>query len=182
MGTQSEGKCPRLETRITLDSLGVGLALVRIAGESGVLAEPGGIEQREVHRGLPVQDPLGHHAAGHGGVLEAVAAEADGEEETVHTWRGAEDGVVVGRERAQAALMTTGAATSPCVVRTPRALPPATSMAVTSTPSTMPAPSSRARLAKPWVTSAGPARPSWGPHTAAIRSSTCRAGTMAWAS
>src|SRR5439155_24322240 len=82
---------------ITLDSLGVGLVLVRIA-EASVLAEAGGVEQGQIHRRLPVQDPLRHHAARHWGMLEAVAAEADGEEETLHAGRGAQDGVVVGGE------------------------------------------------------------------------------------
>src|SRR5207244_1086505 len=49
--------------------------------------------------------------------------------------------------------------------------------AVTSTPSRILTPSSRARRANAFVTSAGPAMASWGPQTAAIRSSTRRAGT-----
>ena len=81
-----------------------------------------------------------------------------------------------------AALMTTGAATSPSEVRTPRTLPPATSMASHLDALHDAGPQLAARRAKPWVTSAGPAMPSWGPQTAATRSSTRRAGTMAWAS
>jgi hypothetical protein len=67
MSTPSEDQCLRLQTPITrcarekrppLDSLtplvsvesfGLGLVLVCIAGEARVLAEPGRIEQREVH-------------------------------------------------------------------------------------------------------------------------------------
>src|SRR5882724_11528363 len=89
-------------TIFTAGSLGIGLVLVSIAGEARVVTEPGGIEQREVHRGFAVQYPLGHHAAGHGGMLEAVAAEADGEEEALHAGGGAKNGVVVGGERTQA--------------------------------------------------------------------------------
>src|ERR1700730_1818445 len=88
-------------TFFTAGSLGIGLVIVCIAGEARVVAEPGGIEQREVHRGLAVHDPLGHHAAGHGGMLEAVAAEADSKEEPLHAGGGADDGVIVGRERPQ---------------------------------------------------------------------------------
>ena len=39
-----------LRVRIfTADSLGIGLVLVTVAGEARILAEPGGIEQRELH-------------------------------------------------------------------------------------------------------------------------------------
>jgi len=81
-----------------------------------------------------------------------------------------------------AALTTRGAAIAPSEVVTPVTRPPARSIDVTRTPSTIFAPSSRARRAKPAVTSAGPARPSPGPHTAAIRSFTRSAGTSVRAS
>src|SRR5689334_540017 len=77
-------------TTIFTASLGIGLVLVGITGEVGIRAEPGRVEQREVHRRLAVHDPLGDHAAGHGGMLEAVAAEADGEEEALHAGSGAD--------------------------------------------------------------------------------------------
>src|SRR5262249_8527920 len=89
-------------TTIFTASLGIGLVLVGVAGEAGILAEPGRVEQREVHRGLPVHDPLGDHAAGHGRMLEAMAAEADGEEEALHAGGGADDGVIVGSQRPEA--------------------------------------------------------------------------------
>src|SRR5215831_11232386 len=88
-------------TTIFTASLGIGLILVGVAGEAGILAEPGGVEQREIHRGLAVHDPLGDHAAGHRGVLEAVAAESHGEEEPLHAGGRADDGVIVGSERPQ---------------------------------------------------------------------------------
>src|SRR5919109_4070187 len=47
------------------------------------VGESFGIEEGEVHRGLAVHDPGGDVAAGGRGVLEAVAAEADGEEEAL---------------------------------------------------------------------------------------------------
>src|SRR5215470_15846458 len=86
-------------TTIFTASLGIGLVLVGVAGEAGIVAEPGRVEQREVHRGFPVHDPLGDHTAGHGGMLEAMAAEADGEEEALHAGGGADDGVIVGSQR-----------------------------------------------------------------------------------
>src|SRR6185436_1758637 len=119
MSTPSEDQCLQLQTPIThcarekrppmdsltplvsVESLGIGLVLVSIAGETCVLAEPGRIEQREVHRRLTVHDPLRHHATGHGGMLEAVSAEADGEEESLHAGGGADDGVIVGSEGPQ---------------------------------------------------------------------------------
>src|SRR5207247_6832282 len=63
--------------------------------------ESRGIEQREIHRRLAVDDPVGDVAAGRRRVLEAVAAEADGEEEAFDAGRPADDRVVVGGERAQ---------------------------------------------------------------------------------
>src|SRR2546428_8580838 len=64
--------------------------------------EAAGIEEREVEGGLAVQEPLGDIPAGGGRVLEAVAAEADGEEEALDARRPADDRVVVGRERPEA--------------------------------------------------------------------------------
>mgnify|MGYP003693915355 CR=1 FL=1 len=64
-----------------------------------------------------------------------------------------------------AAFTTTRVSTVPDAVTTAVARPPRTSIPATSTPSTMRAPSSRARRAKAFVTSAGPAMPSFGaPH------------------
>src|SRR5215475_11731501 len=85
-------------TTIFTASLGIGLVLVGVAGEADILAEPGGVEQREIHRGPAVHDPLGDHAAGHRGVLEAVSAESHGEEEPLYAGGGADDGVIVGGE------------------------------------------------------------------------------------
>ena len=76
-----------------------------------------------------------------------------------------------------AALITSGEEIEPAEVVTPLMRPFARSSDSTRTPSTIFTPSSRALRAKPAVTSAGPASPSPGPHTAAIRSSTRRAGT-----
>src|SRR2546428_455740 len=64
--------------------------------------EAAGIEEREVEGGLAVQEPLGDIPAGGGRVLEAVAAEADGEEEALDARRPADDRVVVGRQRPEA--------------------------------------------------------------------------------
>src|SRR5438132_14108321 len=63
--------------------------------------EAAGIEEGEVEGGPAVHEPLGDIPAGGGRVLEAVAAEADGEEEALDARRPADDGVVVGRERAE---------------------------------------------------------------------------------
>src|SRR2546425_9677816 len=81
-----------------------------------------------------------------------------------------------------AALTTRGAAIAPSEVVTPVTRPPARSIDVTRTPSTIFAPSSRARRAKPAVTSAGPARASPRPHTAAVPALTPGAGPRARAS
>src|SRR6185436_1656846 len=62
-------------------------------------AESPGIEERQVHGRLAVEQPFRHVAAGRGRVLEAVAAEADRLEEAPDTRRPADDRVIVGRER-----------------------------------------------------------------------------------
>src|SRR2546428_9770615 len=64
--------------------------------------EPARIEQRGVERRLAVEQPFGHVAAGGGRVLEAVAAESDGQEEALDARRPPDDGVVVRRERSEA--------------------------------------------------------------------------------
>src|SRR2546430_16076772 len=64
--------------------------------------EAAGIEEREVEGGLAVQEPLGDIPAGGGRVLEAVAAEAAGEEEALDARRPADDRVVGGREPPEA--------------------------------------------------------------------------------
>src|SRR2546428_11287152 len=64
--------------------------------------EAAGIEEREVEGGLAVREPLGDIPAGGGRVLEAVAAEAEGEEDALDAGRPADDRVVVGRERPEA--------------------------------------------------------------------------------
>src|SRR5207244_8010767 len=79
--------------------LGVG-ASVMLPGTAP--REAAGIEEREVEGGLAVQEPLGDIPAGGGRVLEAVAAEADGEEEALDARRPADDRVVVGRQRPEA--------------------------------------------------------------------------------
>src|SRR5439155_599637 len=61
-------------------------------------AEAAGIEEGDVEGGRAVDEPLGDIPAGGGRVLEAVAAEADGEEEALDARRPAKDGVVAGRE------------------------------------------------------------------------------------
>src|SRR2546430_6559868 len=66
-----------------------------------VLREAAGIEKGEVEGGRAVHEPLGDIPAGGGRMLEAVAAEADGEEEALDARRPAADGVIVGRERAE---------------------------------------------------------------------------------
>src|SRR5216110_1119311 len=70
-------------------------------GPAPSCAEAAGIEEGEVEGGRAVDEPLGDIPAGGGRVLEAVAAEADGEEEALDARRPADDGVVVGRERAE---------------------------------------------------------------------------------
>src|SRR5207245_2657805 len=149
------------------------------------------------HRRRAVHDPVRDVSPGGGRVLEAVAAEAHGEEEALHAGCPADDGVVVGRERTQARpaagdrrLLEDGHASDGLRDRlldlgpVGTALPgsPARATAVTRPPSAIVPPRWRARFAKPLVPSAGPARPSPGPHTAAIRSSTRSAGTSFLAS
>src|SRR5438445_319851 len=138
-------------------SLGIGPLVVRLRA---ALREAAGVEEREIHRRRAVHDPVRDVSPGGGRVLEAVAAEAHGEEEALHAGRPADDGVVV----------------------VPLRRSPARSIAVTRTPWAIVTPRWRARFAKPLVTSAGPARPSPGPHAAAIRSSTRSAGTSFLAS
>src|SRR5256886_1045661 len=58
-----------------------------------VLREAAGIEKGEVEGGRAVHEPLGDIPAGGGRMLEAVAAEADGEEEALDARRPADDGV-----------------------------------------------------------------------------------------
>src|SRR5947208_16441063 len=74
--------------------------LVMVNG--GAAGEAAGIEERQVERGLAVEQPLADVAAGGGRVLEAVTAEADGDEEAFHAGRPPDDRVVVGRQRPQA--------------------------------------------------------------------------------
>src|SRR5215475_14455449 len=88
-------------TTIFTVSFGIGLVLVCLVGKVGVLWESAGVEEREVHRRLPIHDPFGDHTAGHGRMLEAVAAEADGEKESLDAGRGSDDGVIIRSERAQ---------------------------------------------------------------------------------
>src|SRR5213083_901608 len=71
-------------------------------GPAPSCAEAAGIEEGEVEGGRAVDEPLGDIPAGGGRVLEAVAAEADGEEEALDARRPADDRVVVGRERPEA--------------------------------------------------------------------------------
>src|SRR6516165_3721234 len=67
-------------------SLGVDFEL----GSSGRAAEARRIEQRQIHGRLAVEQPLGDVAAGGGGVLEAVTAEADRHEEALDAGRPAD--------------------------------------------------------------------------------------------
>src|SRR5215831_10160801 len=80
-------------------SLGIGSGIAR----SGRAAcEPRRLEERQVHRWRAFSQPLGDEAARRRGVLKAVAAEADREEESFGARRPADDRVIVGRQRAQA--------------------------------------------------------------------------------
>src|ERR1043166_3337358 len=68
----------------------------------GAPREAAGVEERQIERGLAVQQPLADVAAGGRRVLEAVAAEAHRDEEALDTRRPADDRVVVGRQGPQA--------------------------------------------------------------------------------
>src|SRR5688500_6384674 len=61
-------------------SLGIRAVVVHFCGAAG---EPCGVEEREVGGGLAVNQPRGHVVPGGRRVLEAMAAEADGEEEAL---------------------------------------------------------------------------------------------------
>src|SRR5213594_990887 len=112
-------------------------------------------------------------------IVEGVAVTAlersNGQVTGVKTSQGVVSTPIVVNAAGPAALTTMGVETTPWDVFTPVTCPFDRSSAVAATPSTIVAPRSRARRAKPFVTSAGPAMPSWGPQTAAIRSSTRRA-------
>src|SRR5438876_794761 len=86
------------ETRTSaiVRSLGIGSFVVRLRAAG---REAAGVEERQVHRRLAVAEPVGDRTSGGGRVLEAVPAEADGEEEPLHARRPADDRVIVGRQR-----------------------------------------------------------------------------------
>src|SRR2546429_3067971 len=67
------------ETRTSaiVRSLGIGSFVVRLRAAG---REAAGVEERQVHRRLAVDDPVGDVTSGGGRVLEAVPAEADGED------------------------------------------------------------------------------------------------------
>src|SRR5206468_6210791 len=89
--------CSLHSVRFTLfASLGVG-AVMTGAGRAARKARR--IEQREIERRLAVHQPLRDVASGRGRVLEAVASEADGQEEPLDAGGPADDGVIVGRQR-----------------------------------------------------------------------------------
>ena len=79
-----------------LRSLRVGAGVV---GSGAAGGEAPGVEEREVHRRRAVEKPLRDQAAGGRRVLEAVAAEAHGQEEALDAGRRADDRVVVGGQR-----------------------------------------------------------------------------------
>src|SRR5213594_2642120 len=96
-------------TSAMVRSLGIGVSVpeprVRLGRgwpeRGGRGSEARGVEQREVHRRLAVNDPVGDVAAGRRRVLEAVTAEADGQEEAGDPRGPADDRVIVWRERTQ---------------------------------------------------------------------------------
>src|SRR5262245_64416893 len=77
-------------------SLRIGAGIART--DHGAACKSPGVEQREVHRRLALGQPLRHEAARRGRVLEAVAAEADGQEDSLDARRPADDRVIVGSE------------------------------------------------------------------------------------
>src|SRR6266550_1147030 len=77
-------------------SLGVGAVALRATGAT---CEARGVEQREIEGWLAFHQPLGDVASRRRRVLEAVAAETDGEEEALDAGSPADDRVIIGRQR-----------------------------------------------------------------------------------
>src|SRR5262245_19244737 len=77
---------------------GIGPLVVRSAPARGETIR---IEDGHVDRRASVEQPLRHEPARGRRMLEAVATEADGEEEPFDARRPPDDRVLVGRERAQ---------------------------------------------------------------------------------
>src|SRR5437667_11717548 len=71
----------------------------RGSSRDGATCEARGVEQREIEGGLAFHQPLGDVASRRRRVLEAVAAETDGEEEALDAGSPADDRVIIGRQR-----------------------------------------------------------------------------------
>ena len=77
-------------------------AIVEVAAVVLEAGEAGDVELGEVHRGLPLDDPFGHHLAGPGGTENPLRVEAGGDEEARELRRLAEHELVVRREALRA--------------------------------------------------------------------------------
>src|SRR5512147_1274773 len=63
--------------------------------------ESRGIEERKIHRGRAIRQPLGDETARRGGMLEAMATETHGEKQALDAGGPPDDGVIVRRQRTE---------------------------------------------------------------------------------